>query len=138
MKKILVFIIASILSLGCSDAQSWKKQNTGFSTQRGISGIHIVDNTKVWAWTWDDSTGIRCRDFCKTSNGGNLWTTGTVTFTNSTSYIIGNIHAFSDFVSLAAMWPTNGFGGLIVKTTDGGNTWSTINSPNFSGSFLNF
>ncbi|MBI5218966.1 MAG: C10 family peptidase [Bacteroidia bacterium] len=119
---------------------AWIKQNTAFSAaSRGIDQIFIVDQNTVWAKAYDgvNPSGY-IREFTKTINGGTTWTPGNITFTNSTSYGAANIFAFSSTVAFAAMFPTTANGGMVVKTTDGGATWSTANSPDFSASWLDF
>ncbi|MBI4648032.1 MAG: hypothetical protein HY738_15970, partial [Bacteroidia bacterium] len=62
----------------------------------------------------------------------------TISFTGSTNYIVSNIFAFSADTAFVCMGPLTGTGGVIAKTTDGGLTWSTANSPAFTNSWANF
>jgi photosystem II stability/assembly factor-like uncharacterized protein len=61
-------------------------------------------------------------------------------FTNSTNYGIANLSPFNDTLCFAAMYPaTAANGGVIVKTIDGGTTWTILpNSPDYSTSWLDF
>lgn len=118
---------------------AWIKQNTGFSAaSRGIDQIEILDQNTVWAKAYDGAASSNVREFTRTNDGGNTWTPGSISFTNSTVYDIANIQAFNYNVAYAAMYPTGANGGVIVKTTDGGTTWSTTGSPDYSTSWLNF
>ncbi len=120
---------------------AWMKQNTGFVTaSRGIDHIAIVNPYIVWATAYDGTGGgATIQEFTRTVNGGITWTPGTIVFTNSTNYGIADLYPFNDTVCFAAMYPaTAANGGVIVKTIDGGTTWSILpNSPNYSTSWLN-
>ncbi len=118
---------------------AWIKQNSGFATaSRGIDQICIINPYSVWAKAYDGSgSGAYIREFTRTVNGGITWTPGTIDFTNSASYGVSNIFPFNDTICYAAMFPTAGNGGLVVKTIDAGLTWSTANSPDYSTSWLN-
>jgi PKD repeat protein len=120
---------------------AWIKQNSGFATaSHGIDQIFIVNPYIVWAKAYDGSGGAATiQEFTRTTNGGLTWTPGTITFTNSTTYGIANLFPFNDTVCIAAMYPsTAANGGVIVKTIDGGLTWSILpNSPSYSTSWLN-
>lgn len=121
---------------------AWIKQNTGFTTaSRGIDHIAIVNPYIVWASAYDGTGGnATIQEFTRTVNGGITWTPGTIVFANSTNYGITNLFPFNDTVCFAAMYPaTAANGGVIVKTTDGGTTWSILpNSPDYSTSWLDF
>lgn len=117
---------------------AWIKQNTGFTAaSRGIDQIDILDQNTVWAKAYDGAASSNVREFTRTNNGGATWTPGVISFTNSASYDIASIYPFSYDVAVAAMYPTGANGGMIVKTVDGGLTWSTAGSPDYSTSWLN-
>jgi len=118
---------------------AWIKQNTAFTASRGIEQIFIIDQNTVWAKVragLDPSDYIK--EFTRTNNGGNIWVPGNITFANSTAYGVANIFPFSYNVAFAAMFPATGNGGIVLKTSDGGFSWSTANSPDFSTSCLDF
>ncbi len=119
---------------------AWEKQNSGFTTpSRGINQIFIVNPYVVWAKAYDGTDPANViREFTRTNNGGIDWTPGTISFTGSDIYGVANIFAFKDTVAFAAMYPTGDNGGVIVKTTNGGTSWSIANSPDFSSSWLDF
>ncbi|MBI5538481.1 MAG: C10 family peptidase [Bacteroidia bacterium] len=132
-------IRSSYINVGGTPS-AWIKQNTGFATaSRGIDQVFIVNPYTVWAKAFDGSGGTTTvREFTRTVNGGITWTPGVINFTNATNYGVANIFAFDDSICYAAMFPTGSTGGVIVKTVDAGNTWSTANSPGFSTSWLDF
>ncbi|OFX48913.1 MAG: hypothetical protein A2046_07995 [Bacteroidetes bacterium GWA2_30_7] len=118
----------------------WIEQAAGFAEpSRGISGFSIVDANTAWAWAYDGvNTSNYIRDFTVTTNGGNLWTANSIT--GYDAYSIANICALSDLVAYAGMYPTGGAGGYVLKTTDGGVSWTPQTTATFnnSASFLNF
>ncbi len=120
--------------------EAWVTQSSGFTqASRGIDQICIVNADVVWAKAYDGGgTGSVIRQFTKTTNGGQTWTPGNITFSGSTSYGVSNIVALSENEAWACMYPTSGTGGKIVKTTDGGLTWTIQNSAPFTGSWANF
>ena len=121
---------------------AWIKQNTGFtSVSRGIDQICIINPYIVWAKAYDGSgSNTNICEFTKTINGGSSWTPGTISFTGSTNYGVSNIFPLSDTVCYACMfpYPTTGTGGKIVKTTNGGTTWTIQATATFTGSWADF
>ncbi len=114
---------------------AWVKQNTGFVTaDRGIDQIMIVDPLIVWAKAYDGSNASSfIREFTRTTDGGITWTPGTITFTGSDNYGVSNIFPMNDTVCYACMFPiSDNYGGYIVKTEDGGNTWTIQSSATFA------
>lgn len=119
---------------------AWIKQNSGFAkSSRGIRNISIVSADVAWAAGYNGvSSSNPCQDFTKTVNGGATWTPGTITFAGSENYSIANLHAISDQICYACMFPSGANGGYIVKTIDGGTTWNIQTSANFSASWADF
>jgi len=118
----------------------WTKQNIGFSSaSRAVDQVAIIDANTVWAKAYDatNPTGY-IRDISRTTDGGQTWTPGVISFTNSTSYGVANLFPMSAQTCYASMFPVSGNGGLVVKTTDGGITWTTQTSANFTTSWLDF
>jgi len=111
------------------NATSWIVQNTHFTAaSRGINYVHAVNEQDAWAVAYDGSGGgATISEFCKTSNGGETWTTGQVL--TGTTYGIGNICGLDENTAYAAIY--NGTGNQnntcgIYKTTNGGATWSQL------------
>lgn len=126
--------MSGFISAGGASA-AWIKQNTGFiSSSRGIDQIIIVNPMVAWAKAYDGtSTSNNIREFTRTTDGGITWTPGEISFTNSSSYGIANIFPMNDTVCYACMFPiTDSYGGYIVKTEDGGNTWTIQSSATFA------
>jgi hypothetical protein len=120
---------------------AWNKQATTFaSPNRLVDQIHIVNDNVAWAKAVDATNADNhVREFTKTSNGGTTWTTGQVSFAGSNSYDIANIVAVSDQTAWACMYPYSATGyGYIVKTTDGGSTWTKQTTADFTNSFANW
>ena len=142
MKKKLLYNGALILLLLVNSSvlmAQWTKQNTGFTAAyRSISQISIVDENVVWASALDGTTGKPTLEYTRTTNGGNTWAPGTITFPGSTGYYLTNLHAISAMKAFAALPPIAATGGKIAQTIDGGANWNTINSPDFSASWLNW
>ncbi len=119
---------------------AWIKQNSGFTAaSRGIQTIFIVNPYVVWATAYDGSgAGATIQEFTRTTNGGITWKPDTITAdVPLTDFGIANLHAFSDSVCFAAMFPAVAAnGGYVIKTVDAGNTWSSVNSPSFATSWL--
>ena len=114
----------------------WTMQNSAFaSPSRGIDQIKIVDANTVWAKAYDGTNPTAyIREFTKTNDGGATWNPGAITFANSTTYGVSNIFPFDYMTAYACMFPVTGTGGAIVKTTDGGTTWS---APQTGATFTN-
>lgn len=126
--------MSGFVSAGGASA-AWIKQNTGFVTpSRYISQIMIVNPMIVWAKAEDGSgSNNYIREFTRTTDGGITWTPGEISFANSSSYGIANIFPMNDTVCYACMFPiTDSYGGYIVKTEDGGNTWAIQSSATFN------
>lgn len=140
MKKFLLSF--SLLFVGLTlNAQSWTSQATGFDNiSRGLSEIHIVNPTTVWALAYDGvSASNVIQEFTKTTDGGITWTPGTINVGDPTLTInnIAPISATTAWVS--ALTPTIGNNGVIYKTTNGGATWQQQNIGTFNAatSFIN-
>lgn len=128
-------IRASYIDAGGTPS-AWIKQNTGLGAEfRGIDQIAIVNPYIVWAKAYDGSGGgATIQEYIRTTNGGISWTADTITAdVTLTDYGIANLHPFNDTVCIAAMYPAVAAnGGYIIKTINGGATWSSANTPNFT------
>ncbi|MES2545462.1 MAG: T9SS type A sorting domain-containing protein [Bacteroidota bacterium] len=134
MKKSLLSLLLLSFS-GTILAQSWDVQNTGFTTaSRGINQIEIVDANTVWAIAYDGVTPTNVvQEFTKTTNGGSLWTPGTINVGN-TALQFTNLSAISATTAwIGAFNPNTGIGGT-WKTIDGGATWNKQNPTKYATS----
>lgn len=111
----------------------WIKQASGFlSASRGIRNIAAVNNSTAWAVAYDGSgDGSKVRDFTRTTDGGKNWVSGTINATGTDGLESSMITAVNDNTAWVALYDAAG-GGKIVKTSDGGNTWTVQSSATFS------
>jgi len=117
----------------------WTLQSSGFShSYRGIQNISAVDEQVAWASAYDGiiSNG-QCMDFCRTTDGGESWLSGTVNIPKNESYTISSISAVSALEAWASVYVSVNSstltGGKIAHTTDGGQTWIVQPTAKFSG-----
>jgi len=120
-KLLLIFILFPCIFK--SQAQ-WESQVTGFNPSRGISQIVPVSQTVVWASGFDPASILnKCRDYCHTSDGGNTWTSATLTSAaNASNWSC--ITAVDENNAWAMFNKTTGAGGSVWHTSDGGTTWT--------------
>lgn len=141
MKKLLLF--SFILSCFCSQAQFWTTKATGFSQlSRGVDDISFVDNSIIWAKAYDGAsdTPQNVRQFTKSTDGGNTWTSGNINLgTGQTTLNISSITAVSETTAWVSAHPNPTGNGGIWKTADGGTTWTKQTTAlfNTSDSFTN-
>ncbi len=112
----------------------WITQYSGFTTQyRGVIDVSIVDANTAWGIAVDQN-GNSVNEFTRTTNGGQTWTTGTVTGV-PTNNRIANLCAVSATKAWIAMYSstgTAGEGGIFI-TTNGGTSWTKQTTATFSG-----
>ncbi len=119
---------------------AWIRQNSRLGrTSQFIRQFSIVDENVVWAVASSSLQSANpSNEYTITTDGGNTWTPKKIVFSGSENYGIANFHAFSDQVCYACMYPITKHGGCIIKTIDGGVTWSVQTSANFSTSWADF
>lgn len=124
-KTLLLILVASCLS---SYGQFWTPKATGFSqVNRGVDDISIVDNTIIWAKAYDgaSNTPQNVRQFTKSIDGGNTWTSGTINLgTGQNTLNISSITAVSATTAWISAIPSPTGSGGIWKTIDGGINWT--------------
>ncbi len=136
MKTKLLILFLALTTIGYS--QFWTEKSTAFTTaSRGLSQITIADSNTAWARAYDGSGGGDTsaeREFTKTTDGGQTWTTGLVDLGIANSGL-----SFSDFFALdantawAVMYGTTIFNrGGIFKTSDGGTTWTKQSTAQYT------
>ncbi|RZK10066.1 MAG: T9SS type A sorting domain-containing protein [Flavobacterium sp.] len=126
MKKTLLLIfITSCLS---AHAQLWTPKATGFNqVNRGVDDISIVDDNVIWAKAYDgaSNTPQNVRQFTKSIDGGNTWTSGNINLgTGQNTLNISSITAVSSTTAWASAIPSPTGSGGVWKTADGGTTWT--------------
>lgn len=102
----------------------WTKQASGFETaSRGIRYISAVNERIAWAVAYDGSgDSADVKDFTKTTDGFN-WVSGTINASDLDNYNSSMITAIDENNAWVALYGPNG-GGKIVKTSDGGKSWT--------------
>ncbi|MES2411893.1 MAG: T9SS type A sorting domain-containing protein [Bacteroidota bacterium] len=145
MKKLLLTF--SLIALTSTINAQWTAQNSGFTAAyRGLSEIHALDANTVWALAYDGSGGgANVQELTMTTDGGSLWTMKTIDLGDPTLQInnISPVSATTAWVSaivnIGSPNPTDGVG-TIVKTSDGGESWTPQCATCFQiagSSFLN-
>ncbi|MCX7697792.1 MAG: PKD domain-containing protein [Bacteroidales bacterium] len=112
-------------------AQNWVMQNSNFGVLgRGIMWMYAVDSNIVWALGYDGTNPqALIQEFTRTSNGGSTWKAGSIP--NLANHGPSCIVAVDSLIAWVAFYNANG-GGKILKTSDGGLTWTHQNSATFS------
>ncbi len=135
MKRTLLSVVAIFaLALGLH-AQMWIEQYSGMANSRGLTDLFAVDANVVWGAAYDGAAPTNaCNDFCKTTNGGTLWTAGSIT--GATGLSIANIVASDGLHSWACCYnPGSGTNhGGVYYTADGGTTWTKQATALFTNS----
>lgn len=115
-----------------SEAQ-WIPQASGFSApSRGIKYMCAVDTNVVWATAYDGSvTGApEVQEFTRTTNGGTKWKADSIP--GYTGWGLSMITAVDSMNAWVPMWNPAG-GGTILRTSDGGQTWTPQTTAVFDG-----
>jgi photosystem II stability/assembly factor-like uncharacterized protein len=142
MKKQLL-MLGLVFGLGVSANAQWAVQNTNFAAaSRGIQSMHAISPDVVWGVAYNGVTPTApTREFTRTTNGGATWTSGVITVAGVPStYASANVAAISADTAVIALYPSASAGGALVKTTNGGATWTRIAPATFNrpDSFLNW
>lgn len=132
MKKLLFSSIFCVFLSASLVAQQWIPQASGFTTaSRGIQYIHVVDSNVVWATAYDGTnTSNYLTEFTRTINGGQNWVPGIIS--GYTGYGISMIYAISGTTAWAPIFDASNGGGYILKTTNGGMTWTPQTTAQFT------
>lgn len=137
----LAFSIPSATIIGCffvNESTGWIGGDMGvmkttdgganwsFQTgPEGITKLYFLDANTGWAVGGGDGVTPTWGDIYKTTNGGTSWTKTSKTTEWARFYGV-------QFVDANTGWAYAEVNGLLVGTTDGGTTWTTLlnNSPN--------
>lgn len=140
MRKIY-FLAIALSGMALTSAQSWVLQSTNLPQYAGIKEISIVNESTVWASSYDGSGGgAYPKDLIVTTDGGNTWTVRTVSAPSGA--LISDVHGVDGNTAYVVTAPT-GSGATnngIWKTTDGGATWTKYSASSVfsnSASFAN-
>ncbi|MEN8120630.1 MAG: T9SS type A sorting domain-containing protein, partial [Bacteroidota bacterium] len=97
-----------------------------------IQYISAIDKRTAWAVASDGSgSNAKVKDFTRTIDGGNLWVSGTINAANTTDYSSSMICAIDENTAWVPLFGPSG-GGMIVKTNNGGETWTEQPTAVFS------
>lgn len=123
---------------GFSSIAQWTTQNTSFATaNRGIRAVSVPNATDAWAVAYDGSgAGAACQDFTRTSNGGTTWASGTIT--GQTGWDFGGLTSIDASTAWVIMYNGTAGGGKILKTTNGGTSWTHQTTATFTPSLGGF
>jgi hypothetical protein len=125
MKKLLLFILLTTFTV---NAQFWTEKASSFTAaSRGINSISIVDDNVIWVKAYDGTASAvaTIKEYAKSTNGGNNWTSSSFTLTSgSPSLAISCITATDANTAWVSAYPTASAAGGIWKTVNGGANWT--------------
>ncbi len=138
MKKHLLTLSLAVAGFS-ANAQIWQAVSSNFpDTTIGIRRLDVVDANTVWAVGYDGTYTTRNYiGFTRTTDGVN-YTAGTF-LPDTNDYQISNISAVNDTVAFICAYSKNAtLQGIVRKTTDGGATWTDIQSTGMFTGAANF
>lgn len=146
MKKFLLLSIC-LTAFSSFGQNFWTSKATTFpETSRGVNDISIVDDNVVWIKSYDGTQGggtNNVRQYAKSIDGGNTWTSGNVNLGISQSLLsVSSISAISASTAWVTAYSTNSAAvlGGVWKTINGGTSWikqTTALFNNTADSFTN-
>lgn len=143
MKKILLLSIC-LTAFSSFGQEFWTAKATTFATtSRGIDHISIVDDNVIWAKAYDGSsnTPASVREFTRSVDGGNTWTSGSINLGLSQTLLnVSSIHGVSSTTAWVTAYsdsPSTVLGG-VWKTTNSGVTWTKQTTALFNNTLDSF
>lgn len=136
MRKILLAILLT-LSFSASRAQ-WVSQTSNITPGFFVQFIDAVNPNVCWGLVADPlSQSTAVQEYTRTIDGGLNWSGGLIT--NATGLSPSSICAIGEDTAWVAMFNPSGGAGAILKTEDGGFTWTHQTTAAFSaaGNFPN-
>ena len=129
MKRLLFVIIG--LSFVYNLFGQWTQLSTGFTNpSTGVRYLHVVDEEIVWFTAYDGSNATALStSYCKTLNGGISWENSEVA--GYSGYGTSMIFALNGSIAWMPVFSSSG-GGAILKTVDGGNSWTEQSTASFT------
>jgi len=121
-----VSLLTTLLLLPVILSAQWvSKGSNGISNvnNNGFLGVHAPSEDVVWGFVWNIANFAPSQVFVKSTDGGQTFTTGTITVDDSSLTPLG-MYALDDMTAWAGMVsePCQCYG-QVYKTTDGGDTW---------------
>jgi hypothetical protein len=140
MKKIkTILVVLALCAINQMSNAQWVSKASGFATpQRGINELIAINSKVAWAAAYDAVNPISApiTEFTITTDGGKHWTAGSISeFPDY--YLIGTA-PLSATLCYASISNLDGIA-KVVKTTDGGATWTAQLNYDFgAGEFAFF
>jgi photosystem II stability/assembly factor-like uncharacterized protein len=129
------FTLMTLLAICSTSLQAqWVSKASGFTTPgKGLLELIAVDSKVAWANNYDPNNPPPINEFTRTTDGGKHWTAGSITaFPAYTLVGIAPISATKCYGSITNFDNGNA---KVVKTTDGGITWTEQLNYDFGESF---
>lgn len=128
MKKLFTFLLLMV-AMATVYAQSpgtWQSKGSGITaTNRSMQGVSAVDSNIAWGITYHLPGTLATREFTRTIDGGNTWTSGVIDSAGDGSFTNLCIYALNQNTAWVAMTNAGEQAfGRIYKTTNGGQTWA--------------
>ena len=134
----LILIIIGMFSATILNAQWLNKASNFHTPNRGIFEMIAVGNDVAWAAAYDGTNPLSApiNEFTRTTDGGNHWTAGSISAFPD-FYLVG-IAPVSATLCYASIANLDNGNAKIVKTTNGGATWTEQLNYDFGASFTFF
>ncbi len=120
------------------DPDGWTVEYSGFTEPAiGIHHMYAANHNDIWAVAFNQNDPYTpSQRFTRSADGGHNWTAGVVP--GYPSSFINMVFAFDDQTAWITMNHQAGLG-VLLKTTDGGTTWTPKNTEAFQlpGAFPN-
>ena len=136
----MILIIAFSCTYQFADAQ-WSSKSSSFSSpHRGIMEMIAVNSKVAWAIAYDGTNafGTPINEFTRTTDGGQTWTSGSISNLPD-DYLIGLAPVSASLAYASTLYTLDEgetFNGRILKTTDGGITWTQQTTADGTGIFF--
>lgn len=141
MKKQLLTLI-SIIAFATANAQlpgTWGPVQPITLTTTNAAPYYVSGPDSMSCWTGAIvSNTVVCREFSRTADGGNTWTSSIITANATQSF--SSIYALNQDTAYACFYGNAPNGGAVYATFDGGTTWTKQTTGLFTNanSFANF
>ncbi len=139
-KQLLTFL--SIIAFATANAQlpgTWGPIQPITLTTANAAPFYVSGPDSLSCWTGAIvSNTVVCREFSRTTDGGNTWTSGVITAIATQSF--SSIYALNQDTAYACFYGNAPNGGAIYATFDGGTTWTKQTTGLFTNanSFADF
>ncbi|HYV92905.1 MAG TPA: T9SS type A sorting domain-containing protein [Chitinophagales bacterium] len=134
------FTLMTLLAICSTSLQAqWVSKASGFSTpQRGINELIAVNSNVAWAADYDAVNPISApiTEFTITTDGGKHWMAGSIS--EFPDYYLLGIAPLSATLCYASISNLDNGNAKVVKTSDGGATWTAQLNYDFLPGNFNF